>query len=77
MDLTIMLSFKRNGEIFGAHLTYESRPVSPQERDIYYRALANMMRLCSPLPFTDGLGNAVAGRLFAFRFHDTRKQKKV
>lgn len=77
MDLTILLSFKRNGEIFGARLTYESRAVSTRERDLYYRALADMMRRCSPLPFSDGLGNAVAGRPFTFRFHDTRKQKKA
>jgi hypothetical protein len=77
MTLTILLSFKRNGEIFGARLTYQSPGVSTEERDLYYRALADMMRRCSPLPFTDGLGNAVAGRPFTFRFTDTRKQKKA
>lgn len=77
MELTILLSFKRNGEILGARLTYQSQPISTRERDLYYRALADMMRRCSPLPFTDGLGNAVAGRRFIFRFNDTRKQKKA
>jgi hypothetical protein len=77
MTVTILLSFKRNGEIFGARLTHQSQATSPQERDLYYRALADMMRRCSPLPFTDGLGNAVAGRPFTFRFNDTRKQKKA
>ena len=77
MTLTIRLSFKRNGEIFGARLTYQSPGISTEERDLYYRALADMMRRCSPLPFTDGLGNAVAGRPFTYRFTDTRKQKKA
>jgi hypothetical protein len=77
MDVTIFLSFKRNGEIFGARLTYQTKNVSPRERDLYYQALADMMRRCSPLPFTDGLGNAVAGRPFPFHFPDNRKLKKV
>jgi hypothetical protein len=77
MDVTIFLSFKRNGEIFGARLTYQTKNVSPRERDLYYRALADMMRRCSPLPFTDGLGNAVAGRPLPFHFPDNRKLKKV
>lgn len=77
MTVTILLSFKRNGEIFGTRLTHQSATSSPRERDLYYRALAEMMSRCSPLPITDGLGNAIAGRPFTFRFNDTRKQKKA
>ena len=35
MELTIRLSFKRNGEIFGARITYETRDVSDEERALY------------------------------------------
>jgi hypothetical protein len=77
MELTIRLSFKRNGEIFGARISYQSRDVSPAERALYHGALLDALRLCSPLPISKSLGHAIAGRVFAFRFSDTRKQRKA
>jgi len=77
MELTVRLSFKRNGEIFGARVTHQSRDVSDDEQFAYYRALVLMMKRCSPLPVTPALGEAIAGRPFFFRFHDTRKQREA
>jgi len=77
MELTVRLSFKRNGEIFGARVTHQSRDVSDDEQFAYYRALVLMMKRCSPLPVTPALGDAIAGRPFFFRFHDTRKQREA
>jgi hypothetical protein len=77
MELTILLSFKRNGEIFGGRITHESRIVSPEERALYYNALVDALKRCSPLPVSESLGNAIAGRPFTFHFLDTRKQKKA
>jgi hypothetical protein len=77
MDLTIRLSFKRNGEIFGARITYQSTGVSEEERSLYYGVLMRTLSLCSPLPVSDSLGQAIAGRPFHFRFHDTRHQRKA
>ena len=77
MDITVMLSFRRNGEIFGGQVTYQSPNVSEQERAVYAAALAATINRCSPLPLSDSLGGAIAGRLFSFRFTDHRKQKKV
>src|ERR1041385_1035015 len=68
MELTVMLSFKRGGEIFGGRITYQSRYVSEKERALYYEALAQALRLCSPLPVTESLGHAMAGRMFIFRY---------
>jgi hypothetical protein len=77
MELTVRLSFKRNGEIFGARVTHQSPDVSDDERFAYYRALVLTMKRCSPLPVTPELGDAIAGRPFFFRFHDTRKQREA
>jgi hypothetical protein len=77
MELTVRLSFRRNGEIFGARVTHQSRDVSDDEQFAYYRALVLMMKRCSPLPVTPALGEAIAGRPFFFRFHDTRKQREA
>lgn len=77
MDLTILLSFKRSGEIFGAKITYQSKNVSAEERAIYHAVLLDALKLCSPLPVSESLGGAIAGRPMMFRFHDTRKERKV
>ncbi len=77
MTLTIRLSFKRSGEIFGAKLTYETRDVSDEERRMYYGVLLEAMKLCSPLPVSESLGGAIAGRPFMFRFTDDRKERKA
>lgn len=77
MELTVRLSFKRDGEIFGARVTYQSPDVSDDERLLYYRALVLSIRRCTPLPVTPELGEAIAGRPFYFHFHDTRKQREA
>jgi hypothetical protein len=77
MELTVRVSFKRNGEIFGARITYQSPSVSDEERALYYGALLAALRRCSPLPLSASLGEAIAGRPFAFHIHDTRQQRKA
>ena len=77
MELTVRLSFKRNGEIFGARITYQTASVSAEERVLYYGALLSALSRCSPLPLTASLGEAIAGRPFIFHFHDTRQQRKA
>jgi len=77
MEMTVLLSFKSDGEIFGGRITYQTANVSQNERALYYRALARAIKVCSPLPLTPGLGQAIAGQPFYFRFRDTRKQRKA
>jgi hypothetical protein len=77
MELTVRVSFKRNGEIFGAHLTYQTANVSLEERAIYHGALLAALSRCSPLPLSESLGDAIAGRPFIFHIHDTRQQRKA
>jgi len=77
MELTVRLSFKRDGEIFGANITYQSHDISPKEQDLYYRALVSAIARCSPLPLSPSLGEAIAGRPFFFHFEDHRKQRKA
>jgi hypothetical protein len=76
-DFTVVLSFRRNGEIFGARITYQTQTVSQEERELYYRTLMEAVTLCSPLPLSESLGAAIAGRLFSFRFNDNRKERKA
>jgi hypothetical protein len=77
MEITIRVSFKRNGEVFGARITYQTRNVSDHERSVYYEALAAALARCSPLPLSESLGEAIAGRPLTFHIHDTRQQRKA
>ena len=78
MQITVQMSFRRNGELFGKpRITFESVGATDDERLAYRTAVAEMLKRCSRLPFTDGLGNAVAGRPFTMQFTDDRKLKQA
>jgi hypothetical protein len=78
MQITVMLSFKRNGELLGKpRITYETPGASDDERASYRVAMAQALRRCTPLRFTDALGGALAGRPLTMRFIDNRKLKQA
>jgi hypothetical protein len=76
MMVTVMLTFNRTGALLGEpRFTFTTREASPETRALYQRAAAAAINTCTPLPFSPGLGNAVAGRPFTFSFVDRRNQK--
>ena len=78
MQITVMLAFKRSGEILGKpRITYESPGASEEERTTYRAALAQALARCLPLRFTNALGNALAGRPMTLRFIDNRKLEQA
>jgi hypothetical protein len=78
MQITVQLSFKRNGELLGnPRITFETAGATDDERLAYRIAVAETLKRCTPLPFTAALGNAVAGRPFTMRFMDERKLKQA
>jgi hypothetical protein len=78
MQITVMVSFKRSGELLGKpRITYETPEASDDERMAYRLAMAEALRRCTPLRFTDALGNALAGRPLTLRFIDNRKLKQA
>ena len=73
MQMSVRLSFKRSGEIIGTpRVTYTSPDATPALKDTYHHAITAALERCAPLPFTAGLGGAVAGRPVAIRFVDNR-----
>jgi hypothetical protein len=77
MQITVQVTFLRNGEIFGRpRITFESPEASDADRLLYRTAVMQTLQHCTPLPFTGGLGNAVAGRPFTLRFDDRRNLPK-
>jgi hypothetical protein len=78
MQITVMVAFKRSGELLGKpRITYETPEASEDERLAYRVAMAEALRRCTPLPFTDKLGGALAGRPMTIRFIDNRKLKQA
>ena len=78
VDLTFQVSFKRSGELFGKPRVVQfTRDVTPEERGRYYTAVAEAVDRCSPMPFTEQMGGAVAGRLFRVNFIDARNRKQA
>jgi hypothetical protein len=78
LDLTFQVSFKRSGELFGKpRVVNFARPVTDDERQLYYTAVAEAVDRCAPMPFTESMGGAVAGRTFRVNFLDRRNTRKA
>ena len=69
MDITVIVSFNREGAILGhPRITHESENASDNDRLKYRVAVMETLQRCTPLPFTEALGGAIAGRPFAVPF---------
>jgi hypothetical protein len=74
MQMSVRLSFKRTGEIIGPpRVTYTSPDAPPEARTLYHDAITQALERCAPMPFSAGLGGAVAGRPINIRYVDNRK----
>ena len=73
IDITVIVSFNRAGDILGhPRTTYESEQADDNDRLMYRIAVMEALQRCTPMPFTEGMAGAAAGRPFAVKFH-TRK----
>lgn len=72
-EITLRISFKRNGEVLGQpRITYYRPGTEKDQREPFTRSVREAFERCTPLPLTESLGAAIAGRIFAFRFIDSR-----
>jgi hypothetical protein len=77
IDITVVVSFNREGAIIGhPKITYESEQASDNDRLQYRIAVMETLQRCTPLPFTEGLGGAVAGRPLAIPFRTRKRPPK-
>src|SRR6202521_726437 len=73
IDITVIVSFNRAGNILGhPKITYESEQASDNDRVQYRIAVMEALQRCTPMPFTEGMAGAVAGRPFAIQFHNRK-----
>ena len=74
IDITVVVSFNRAGEILGhPRITYESEHASDNDRLHYRIAMMEALQRCTPMPFTESMAGAVAGRPFAVRFRNRKR----
>ena len=74
IDITVVVSFNREGAILGRpKITHESEQASDNDRLIYRVAVMEALQRCTPLPLTEALGGAIAGRVFAIPFRYRKK----
>jgi len=70
IDITVIVSFNRDGNILGRpRITYESEQATANDRLLYRVAVMEALQRCTPMPFTENMAGAVAGRPFAVQFH--------
>ncbi|MEA3089299.1 MAG: hypothetical protein QOJ04_641 [Caballeronia sp.] len=73
IDITVIVSFNRAGEILGRpRITYESEQATDNDRLHYRVAVMEALQRCAPMPFTESMAGAVAGRPFAVRFRNRK-----
>jgi hypothetical protein len=72
-EMSIRFAFKGTGEIIGTpRVTYTKQGTEPETRQVYRRSIDDALARCAPLPFSKGMGGAVAGRPIAMRFVENR-----
>jgi hypothetical protein len=77
MQITAMFTFARNGEIFGKpRITFESPDATDADSIIYRTAIMETLQRCAPMPFTDSMGNVIAGHPLRLLFDDRRRLPK-
>ncbi len=62
----------RHGMIALPRMTYSSHNALADVRNVYRDAVNAALNRCTPLHFSEGMGDAVAGRPIAIRFVDDR-----
>ena len=68
-EATFSVSFRRDGSIFGQPTRTHSFPAADTaDQAKFLRMTEDAIRSCAPLPFSKGLGEAIAGRPYRFRY---------
>jgi hypothetical protein len=77
IDITVIVSFNRTGQILGRpRITHETELADDNDRLMYRLAVMEALQRCTPMPFTEGMAGAVAGRPFAVQFRSRKVPPK-
>ena len=77
LQMSVRFAFKRTGEIIGApRVTYTTPGIGDDTRKSWRNAIDEALARCTPVPFSKGMGGAIAGRPIAIRYVDDRKSER-
>jgi hypothetical protein len=77
-ELTVIFSFKRNGEVLGKpRISYSKLVGDEADQKAFVASVLQAISKCTPLHLSDGLGGAVAGRPFAMRFINKQPARAI
>ncbi|ESY83982.1 MULTISPECIES: cell envelope integrity protein TolA [Mesorhizobium] len=69
MSLTMRFSLRRNGTLIGTpRATYSDLGADPRLSRAFVASILKALDDALPLPFSDGMGRAIAGRMLSPRF---------
>ena len=73
MQMSVLFSFRKSGTPIAPPRVTFATPGAPADiRDTYLKAIGSSLDGCTPLTFTRGLGDAIAGRPIMIRYVDNR-----
>jgi hypothetical protein len=76
-EVSLRLSFKRNGEVIAPPRWTYTTPKTPDEtRQLYRDAAMAALARCTPLRLSKGMAGAIAGRPIAIRYVENRELAK-
>jgi len=76
MELALKVAFKRDGGLMAdPRFTYTTHDAPEQVKAAWHTAALDMLNRCAPLPLTDRLGGAIAGRPVVVAIKDIRDLK--
>jgi hypothetical protein len=77
LQMAVRFAFKRTGELVGEpRITYTTPGIDADTRKTYRQAIDEALGRCTPMPFTHGMGGAIAGRPIAIRYVDKRSRQE-
>ena len=73
VEITVIVTFTRDGNILGRpKITYESDQATDNDRLLYRIAVMEALQRCTPMPFTESMAGAAAGRPFTILFRNRK-----
>ncbi len=77
-EVTVLFSLKRDGSLLGQPRITHSRLLGDQaDQQAFMAAALTAVAKCLPIPITDGLGGAIAGRPLRLRLTSRKPERAI
>ena len=78
LEITVMMSFKRNGELLGKpRITFSKLTGDAETQKTFVAAVFRAIERCTPLHLTDALGGAIAGRPITMHYFGRSPERAI